>query len=152
LARPAIIGLSLVALTVHLGRNIDDRPGLPTAEMCNGFATEIGDAVGHSTDTLILAPHHGKPLKYHGYLGGDVWPDTASLRANALIGGDSMAATERFRALERQGRKDFFIVTDAGELEQQEDLMELLRAYPVLLARDRFMIFDLRERETPGDS
>jgi len=152
IARPAIIGLGLLVLAVHLGRNIDDRPGVPTAELRDELATEIGDAVGHSTDTLILAPHYGKPLKYHGRLGGDVWPDSASLRANALIGGESMAATERLRTLERNGPKDFFIVTDSWELKQQQDLMELLRGYPVLLANARFMIFDLREREAAGGS
>jgi 4-amino-4-deoxy-L-arabinose transferase-like glycosyltransferase len=38
------------------------------------IAQEIGEIVGHSTDTVYLAPYYGMPLEYYGELSGTYWP------------------------------------------------------------------------------
>lgn len=39
------------------------------------IAKEIGAATGHSASTIFLTHSYGKPLRYHGELGGKWWPN-----------------------------------------------------------------------------
>jgi hypothetical protein len=73
----------------------------------------IGDAVNHSTRTVYVARHYGRPLEYLGELSGVPWP-------KATLPGDAGASASHVE--ERIGRLNFvpeyFIVTDFDRFER----------------------------------
>lgn len=150
ITRLVVFGLTAFILLVHVERYLDRHPRLDTRRWEEELAGEVGEVVGHSTNTVILAPHYGMPLKYHGEIGGEVWPDSNEQRARLSRGVARVGAAERLRAMERGGRRDFFIVTWPDELKRQRDLRELLSGYPIAAVTARYVVFDLRERD-PGE-
>lgn len=115
---------------------------------------EIGDAVGHSTKTLILDAAYGKILKYHGEVGGHWWPSLEDFRLPRLQGAPEIGAEERLDEMLEQRQPDFFIIGDMKQYREQTNLRDLLtKRYRAVARTDDYIIFDLRERvdsDPPG--
>lgn len=123
------------------------------------IAQEIGEIVGHSTNTIFLtSDDYGNSLLYHGELSGIDWPTSSVLQAWGKRGiQQELNAEERFKRgvigcdwiWESQTPKnyspEYFIVTDFQELEEQADLKDFLaRNFPIVVKNDDYLIFDLR--------
>ena len=106
---------------------------------------EIGEAIGHSTKTLILDRDNGKLLQYHGKMSGDWWPSRAHFRLFELQGKREISAAERLDAMIEEHEPELFVVVHMAEYRAQKDLKEVLtRRYPTLHETDRYLVFDLR--------
>ena len=118
------------------------------------IAKEIGDHVGHSTNTLFLTPDFGRVMAYHGKFAGLPWPTSQSLYARKVRGARTPNIKEDFTpdhvTIGYQGKfikytPDFFIITDFVEFEKQSDLRNYLTAtFPVLVKNNDYLIFDMR--------
>jgi 4-amino-4-deoxy-L-arabinose transferase-like glycosyltransferase len=110
-------------------------------------AQEIGEAVGHSTNTIFLSSAYGKPLRYHGEIGGMYWPPSEEIQAERLLGEAEIGAEERFNSDYAKYSSEYFIVSDLGEFEQQPDLKDFLSSkFPILVQNGNYLVFDLRKR------
>jgi hypothetical protein len=128
-------------------------------------AQEIGELVGHSTRTILLADDDGLPLRYYGKLAGVLWnlraeePQavTAEQRFQmlglSLVGAvvvreaPGVTAEQQFRTLDDGGSREYFIVTPPNQLRQQPSLRSFLEStFPVLAQTNEYLIFDLRGR------
>jgi len=117
-------------------------------------AQEIGDHVGHSTNTIFLDPYFGRVLAYHGEFSGLPWPTAESLYERKLRGTRVPNIQEDFMlqniSILYQGKfikysPDFFIITAFDELDRQTDLKDFLKShFPVFAKSDDYLIFDLR--------
>lgn len=103
--------------------------------------TEIGELMDGKS-VIALVQDYGSRLEYWGWMTVPTWPHTgdplyARIRDNET----------RFEDLfvDYASRKDYFLVTDLDELEQQEQLKDRLNGYPVYLQGNGFMIFSMRE-------
>lgn len=118
------------------------------------IAKEIGEFVGHSTNTVFLTPYFGRVLAYHGEFAGLPWPTSNSLYARSVRGERIPNIKDDFTSehitLLYQGRfikytPDFFIITAFDEFDNQPDLKEYLFAnYPVLVRSENYLVFDMR--------
>lgn len=108
---------------------------------------EIGELVGHSSNTVFLAPDYGKFLKYHGWIAGVTWPTLASLEKERLTVGESLPAEDRFYSEYSNLNPEYFIVTAIELLEQQSDLKEFLMRFEIVAQGENYsyLIFDLRK-------
>lgn len=119
-------------------------------------AKEIGEYVGHSTNTLFLTQDFGRVLAYHGELAGLPWPTSSSLHGRRMRGMRLPDVQKDFTRenimLLYQGNfikysPDFFIITAFDEFESQSELKRLLTSqYPLLVQTDDYIIYDLRKR------
>ncbi|GBD96592.1 dolichyl-phosphate-mannose-protein mannosyltransferase [bacterium BMS3Abin06] len=117
------------------------------------IAEEIGEIVGHSTNTVLLTPNFGRVIAYYGELSGLPWPISGSLRERKERGlripGKEELFNERYLLIRTHGKyikytPDFFIITDFREFENQTDLKEFLNAnFPVTARTEDYLIFDL---------
>lgn len=109
------------------------------------IAKEIGEAVRHSTKTILLTRFHKSPFQYHGELSGWYWPKSGDFRAQAMRGERILSAEERFKGLSAQHEPEYFIVTDFQEFLRQPDLQGFLTKNFTVLARTRdYLLYDLR--------
>jgi hypothetical protein len=116
------------------------------------LAEEIGAKVGHSPRTLFLAPDYGKPLTFHGWFGGQAWPQGPGLRLERLRGEPSQTVPERIAALSAklEGRPEFFVVTDLDEIKTQTALAQYLKtSCPEIAHADDYIIYRMTAPE-PG--
>jgi hypothetical protein len=110
------------------------------------IAREAGEAVAHSTRTLLLSSKYERAVRYHGELYGVAWPRGDELRWEQFLIQRQVGAEERFRSLTSNYPADYFVVTDLGEFERQEDLRQFLtRAFPIVAENSGYLIFDLRK-------
>lgn len=110
-------------------------------------AKEIGDLVGHSVNTIFLDRTYGGALKYHGELGGVFWPSKVDLQAYEMKGMPEFKAIKHFKKLELKRSREYFIVTDLKEFEEQPELRNYLyRNFPLLAKNEDYLIFDLRKK------
>ena len=110
-------------------------------------AKEIGSRIGHSTQTIFLAPFYGTSLVYHGEFVGSAWPNTGDLRTKALLGEPILSAKERFEAEFLEQSAKYFIVTSGPMLNSQPDLKKfLVENFAVYANNNRYIIFDLNKK------
>jgi hypothetical protein len=83
---------------------------------------EIGELAEHHPRVLFLDTEYGYPLMYHGQVGGDSWPSSDDLAAEAIAGADGISAEQRFARDFADYGPAFFIVTDLRSLREQPDL------------------------------
>lgn len=152
----------LAALWILLGIEhapwIRDRGSSPAvyAEM----AREIGEAVGHSSRVVYLDYDFGTPLRYYAEIGGWFWPQTEAMlydrktRKDRRIDGApqwntlDLPASERFRLFYADKQPEFFVICRLlKELDLQPGLREFLGTFPVIAKGDRYIVYDLRNRE-----
>jgi hypothetical protein len=117
------------------------------------IAREIGEHVKHSANTVILSPHFGRVLAYHGEFSGLPWPTNRSLYGRKLRGTKLPNIKEDFSnhrvSILYQGKiikytPDYFIITAFDELMKQKDLKDYLYLhYSVYRKSDDYLIFDL---------
>jgi len=146
--RRAVAWISIVLIIIVfslLGMGITGASGSSYYQNQIKIAEEIGDYVGHSTNTVFLGNYYGRVLRYHGKLFGLNWPHDYDFRQYELEGRPDMTTEERFNSiLERS--PDYFIVTDLKEFEEQNDLKGLLISkFPEVDNSEEYYIFDLRE-------
>jgi len=117
------------------------------------IAKEIGEIVGHSTNTVYLTSDFGRSLAYHGELSGLPWPISSSLQERKERGLKAPQKEEfniRYLTIRTHGKyirytPDFFIVTDFEEFEKQTDLKDFLFTnFPLIAQNSDYLIFDLR--------
>jgi hypothetical protein len=115
------------------------------------IAREIGDAVNHSTRTVFLDYNDGAPTCYFGMYVGRRWPDTQDQMFEGYDGVPRYTAEERFRAKYAVDKPDFFIISrNFQDFDRQPDLKAFLdRGFPVLVRKDRYVIYDLRKALAP---
>ncbi len=114
-------------------------------------AQEIGEAVGHSTKTILMSFYNGMPLQYYGELSGQLWPAGGALRQRELLGKQELNVEERLNKMIKAGFSEYFIVTNFGEFEAQKDLKQVLsREFPIVAKSKTYLIFDLRKRIAAG--
>ncbi|GBE16569.1 dolichyl-phosphate-mannose-protein mannosyltransferase [bacterium BMS3Abin15] len=122
-------------------------------------AEEIGEIVGHSTNTVFLAADFGRSLAYNGELSGLPWPIAASLRERKerglIIPSKEELFNSRYLMIRTHGKyikyaPDFFIITDFKEFENQTDLKDFLNGnFPIIAQNEDYLIFDLRKMSGP---
>lgn len=76
---------------------------------------KIGEIVGHSTNTVYLAPYYGTPLEYYGELSGTYWPRGISDSDAALGLNRTRSVEERLDTLDFI--PEYFIITNMVEYE-----------------------------------
>ena len=106
------------------------------------FAKEIGNAVNHSTNTILLAYNYGKPECYYGNFAGRYWPETQDNRAESSRG-QTFAAEERYLKFYASAHPDYFIVSrNFPDLNKQSDLKDFLNRYAdVVKEAQRFVVY-----------
>jgi len=111
-------------------------------------AREIGDAVGHSTKTLVISSY--RIYFYHGELSGRTRPDLDMLRTGKRGGGPDLRAKEQFMTQYADWSPEYFVVMNLVELDARPDLKRFLNQnYPVLRRGDTYLIYDLRQSKSP---
>jgi len=151
-SRIAIYGILLLALLLNLFLYIQSRQKPPRSrtrisnyEKEMRIAKEIGNAVEHSTKTIILA-HYSEAIKYHGDIAGRYWPGTGEIRTFKTWGGPEASVERRFQSVSGDSYYEYFIATNLQELETQAGLKEFLTSkFPIIVANGDYMIFDLRQ-------
>jgi len=127
-------------------------------------AREIGEIVGHSTNTVFLTSDFGRSLSYHGEISGLPWPISISMRDRKEMGTPIPDKKELFnprylmirtyKSKLFKGKQiyeeyirftpDYFIITDFKEFDIQPDLKEFLyNNFPVKAKSDSYLIFDM---------
>jgi hypothetical protein len=105
----------------------------------------IGEVVGHSVRTILLAYEYGAPLCYYGGISGTYWPDARDVWARGLRGVPPLAAKDRLEREYFRLGAEYFIIEDMRRWAAQADLRELLRSrYAVVAEEPSFVVFDLR--------
>lgn len=112
----------------------------------------IGERVGHSRDTLILAPNYGTPLKYHGWVEGIGWLDQDDLTYQSWLNRQVPETAARLQKICREENPRYFIIALPDETEKHQALTEFLDAsFPALVRDDSAIIYDLQgETQTPA--
>ncbi len=129
-------------------------------------AREIGEIIGHSTNTVFLTPDYGRSLTYHGELAGLPWPISLSLKnrkerkipipdKEELFNPHYLLIrtykSELFNTTSAPGgyiryKPDYFIITALEEFKRQPDLKDFLYInFPVFAKSEYYLIFDLRK-------
>ena len=147
LQESAIWAILFVAFFLSAGTSVQALGKLPDYQPEIILNEDVGRVVGHSTRTIFLAPHDGKPLMYYGKLSGRYWPYWFDIRDETLWGVTHLSPRERLAALGDGIEPEYFIVTDLVELENQSNLKQYLdENYPVLIKDSRFVIYRLDAR------
>ena len=103
--------------------------------------TEIGELMDGKS-AIALVQDYGSRLEYWGWMTVPTWPHTGD-PLYARIRDNETRFEELF--VDYAARKDYFLVTDLDELEQQAQLKDRLSGYPVYMQGNGFMIFSMRE-------
>jgi hypothetical protein len=107
-----------------------------------GILTHIGQALGPDVSVVALTSDYGYPLFYYSWISASYWPYTGDTALRQLAGMDTPAFAQQFS--EMTAGKEYFVVTDLAELENQPDLKTFLAAsYPVFEKGDGYIIYDL---------
>jgi len=115
-------------------------------------AREMGNAVGHSRNTILLAPYYGDLIKYYGWVEGTPWPDSRDLHYWELEGRKLRDSRELLERWIEDRNFRYFIVADMKEFRKQIELAVFLEStYPVIWKSDEGVIYDLSEKK-PGSS
>jgi dolichyl-phosphate-mannose-protein mannosyltransferase len=115
------------------------------------IAQAIGERVGHTSRALLLSRGDGNLFKYHGELSGVYWPWTGEIQLDSRWSRRVPTVKERFQDMNQKLSPEYFIVTEMSEYRRQPDLQEFLtKTFPLLVQDDRYLIFDLRRRLSPG--
>ena len=111
------------------------------------IAQDIGEELGHSSNTVFLAFDYGNRLKYYGWIDGASWPIAGDLRAERLFTGKpNPGAEERFHADYASRSPEYFIVIYMEGYKKQKDLREFLtQTFPMVAQTEDYLIFDLRK-------
>ena len=119
------------------------------------MAKEIGEIVGHSTNTVFLTHNFGRAIAYNGEFSGLPWPTSFSLRERRERGLKQLTKEELYGpgylTIRTHGRyikytPDYFIITDFKELEEQSDLKEFLRInFSIIASKKDYLVYDLRK-------
>lgn len=155
-----IVVFSLVYNFYFLNHSTENKAKWPSILLCgNQFAyfsnnrigpeiiahaREIGEAVKHSTRTIILSGAYGIPLMYFGGFYGKSWPTMDDFWYNRLRGIPEPNATGRFNEYFGKVDPEYFIVHDKQLLDEQPGLKAFLKKRFTLIkeARD-YMIFKI---------
>ncbi len=130
-----IVGLFMVVWNVrNQMKAVDYRP---EAAMWAQIGEQIQDK-----SVVALIQDYGARLEYWGWRNVPTWPYTGDLAAMDLRNG-----TFSFDKLfaDYSSKKEFFLVTDFDELNNQPQLKARLQGFPVYVEGDRYKIFDLRK-------
>ena len=102
----------------------------------------IGEQFDENARIAALTQDYGSRLQYWGWRTAAVWPYTGDANYVDIRGG-AVSFEKLFDGY--SSKRDFFLVTDFDELDQQPELKErLYTAYPVLVQGNDFLIFDLQ--------
>jgi hypothetical protein len=100
-------------------------------------ASEIGKIVGHSTQTVFLAPQYGWPLVYYGELSGAYWP-RRRINAQRYARPDERELTIQERLSSIGFRPEYFIITDFEEFNKHHsDLKKYLSEFCPLIDKSK---------------
>jgi hypothetical protein len=102
--------------------------------------TEIGELM-EGKSVIALVQDYGSRLEYWGWMTVPTWPHTGD-PLYARIRNDEARFEEMF--IDYSSRKDYFLVTDLNELEQQSQLKHRLNGYPVFRQENGFVVYSLR--------
>jgi hypothetical protein len=89
-----------------------------------------------------LIQDYGARLEYWGWTNIAIWPYTGDLAAMDLRSG-KFSFDKYFASY--SSKKEFFLVTDFDELNNQPQLKARLQGFPVYMEGDGYKIFDLRK-------
>ncbi len=104
--------------------------------------THIGQILGPDVSVVALTSDYGYPLFYYSWMSASYWPYTGDTALRQLAGMNTPEFTQQFKDM--TAGKEYFIITDLAELENQPDLKEYLAAnYPVFEKGDGYIIYDL---------
>lgn len=143
--RSAVWCVLLLALLLPILAYAGARRSLPDVSRQVQIARDAGEAVAHSTKTLLLSSKYERAVRYHGELYGVAWPRGDELHWERFLIQRQVGAEQRFELLMADYPAEFFIVTDLREFEKQDDLKEFLnKKFPILAANSDYLIFDLR--------
>ena len=150
--RILLVALIIVMITTVIAGVHQMQQGDPIAAYLESRAKtyqEIGEAVDHSPRTLFWTTDYGESLKYHGWLSGEIWPNSEQiLDEKQFEGRMEISPEERFSVMTSDYSPEYFIVADMENFEEQEDTKDLLtRRFPIIAQSDNFIVFDLRETD-----
>jgi hypothetical protein len=110
----------------------------PQAEML----THIGQVLGPDVSVIALTSDYGYPLFYYSWISASYWPYTGDTALRQLAGMVTPEFAQQFK--DTTAGKEYFVVTDLTELENQPDLKNYLASnYPVFEKGDGYIIYDL---------
>ena len=110
---------------------------------------EIGDLLADER-VVALTQDYGSRLEYWGWKTVATWPYVGDINYADARGG-TFSFDELFD--EYSSKRDFFLVTDLAELDRQPGLKErLFSSYSIVAQEDGYLIFDLRDPISAGDS
>lgn len=145
-----LILLAASSIIMSVNRIVVTDAAIKSFENRVRIAEDVGECVGHNSNTIFLTSGYGQLLKYYGWIAGVWWPQSGDLRKERLVGEESPGAEERFYA-EYLGRApEYFIVTSLGDLERQPDLREFLTRFVIVAQTEDYLIFDLRKTIDSG--
>lgn len=111
------------------------------------FWQEVGDAVPDDGKTIALTQNYGHYLSYYGWQRVKLWPTTGELNLAQKRGKVDYDFQAEFA--DRTEGMDYFLVTTMAQLNSQSELKDILyNQYPVLIERDGYLVFDLRNPMT----
>ncbi|MGV8123370.1 MAG: hypothetical protein AB2L14_26760 [Candidatus Xenobiia bacterium LiM19] len=126
-----------------------------TRDQCDAqisLATEMGSAVGHSRNTILLAPYYGDLIKYYGWVEGTPWPDSRDLQYWEWEGRKLRDSRELLKRWTENRHFRYFVVADMKEFRKQSELAAFLEStYTAIWKSDEGVIYDLSEKK-PGNS
>jgi hypothetical protein len=130
-----ILGIFMVVWNVrNQMKAVDYRP---EAAMWAQIGEQIQDK-----SVVGLIQDYGARLEYWGWRNVPTWPYTGDLAAmdlrNGIFSFDKLFA-------DYSSKKEFFLVTDFDELNNQPQLKARLQGFPVYVDGDGYKIFDLRK-------
>ncbi len=107
---------------------------------------QIGALLGRDARVVALTQDYGMRLAYWGWLAPVAWPTSGDLNYHSARGSQSQFEDLFNRLIEG---KDYFLVTDFDELNQQPLLEARLTSdYPILYEGDGYIVFDLLKART----
>jgi hypothetical protein len=110
---------------------------------------EIGEQLVDER-VVALTQDYGSRLEYWGWKTAATWPYTGDINYSDARGG-IFSFDELFD--DYASKRDFFLVTDLDELDRQLALKErLFSSYSIVAQEDGYLIFDLRNPISAGDS
>ena len=103
---------------------------------------DIGGQFDEAARIVALTQDYGSRLQYWGWRTAAVWPYMGDVNYVDVRGG-TFSFDKLFNAY--SSKRDFFLVTDFNEFEQQSELKErLFASYPIYVQGNDFLIFDLQ--------
>ena len=102
----------------------------------------IGQILGPDVSVIALTSDYGYPLFYYSWMSASYWPYTGDTALRQLAGMNTPKFAKRFNDMTTG--KEYFVITDLAELENQPDLKNYLAAnFPVFEKGDGYIIYDL---------